>query len=256
MDDETIGCGAFLASLPRKDDIHFYFCGDGLGSFSSAFVEQYGMGKLKELRKQEARNALAALGIPSGHVYFADRPEWTFQAQREEINLSLTEWLNRTQPSVLLTTFRMDCHPDHLALSRITRAWAEGHPAVKLLEFFVYYQLRMLPGGDMRKLIKPSHLIASPSLEQSATKENALRAYVSQTTRFEPEWARPVLDDTFIRRVVQGEELLLDSKSIRTDTAWMRHQAYAYCVNYLEPWLKRLKHRSAGAIRSIIGSKR
>ena len=241
MDDEVIGCGALLASIPDKRDVHFFFCGDGLGSFTSGFLRAYGREKLMALRKAEALSALAALGYANPDVTFADMEEWRYRQNQDQLRSHLNAWLDQVNPKVVLTPFRMDCHRDHLALSQIARDWVARRPDVLGLEYFVYFHLRLLPKGDMRRQIAPEYLFVADTRPFSALKKKALAAYVSQATLFDPAWVKPVLSDGFIQQVAHGEEVFFQTCKVQTGKKWLMQPARTRLVHYLEPRLKKFK---------------
>lgn len=252
MDDEALGCGALLASLAGRRDVRLFFCGDGLGSFSRGFVRARGAEALKAERKQETLRAIAHLGVSPDRAAFADRTEWTFGRQFDALSGALGMWLDLIQPSVVLAPFRLDCHPDHLALNRAVRAWSARNPSTRLAEYFVYYRLRLLPGGDMRKLIRPDLLEGGDPGPFADAKARALREYVTQATVYDPAWAKPVLSDGFIRDAAADAEYYLNSTAIPAgNSAWMRHASRAKLVHQIEPRLKRVKDGFGKLFHSI-----
>ena len=67
---------------------------------------------------------------------------------------ALGELLHRIAPHTVLVPFRHDWHPDHLAVHRAaTRAREGGRVTGTLVEYFVYTQRRLLPGGDVRRCL-------------------------------------------------------------------------------------------------------
>ncbi len=253
MDDEVIGCGALLASLSGTHPISVYFFGEGLGSFSPEFVAERGRNTLMEMRKDEAFRATGTLGISPDRISFGDFQEWQFQRQRAGLRDAVFAWLDAVQPSVVLAPFHLDCHADHTVLSSLVYQWIARHPKVRLLEYFVYYRLRLIPGGDMRRLIRPSHLSAAPSSARFAQlKEKALRAYVSQTTRFDPSWERPVLDEAYILNLVSDTEMFFGTEGEKRSTL-IRWHPYARAISGWQFRLKGIRDRLRGRSRRVAG---
>lgn len=249
MDDEVIGCGALLASLAARNEIvHLYFAGEGLGSFSPGFVAGRGFDDLIAVRRAEALKAAECLGIGAGLVTFGGFREWRFARDRDALRQGVHDWLDRVAPVIVLAPFRLDCHPDHTGLSALTRAWADRHPTVRVLEYFVYHHLRLIPGGDMRGLIRPDCLAAGPGGPFIARKEKALRAYVSQVTNYDPARPGPVLDDAFIAGMVKDPELYLDAGGQPLSRIMRRHR-YAKLVSNWQFRLKWIRHRLKGGMR-------
>ncbi len=248
MDDEVIGCGALLASLAdRREPVHLFFAGEGLGSFAPGFVAGRGRDELIDMRRDEACKAAEGLGISGDRVTCGGFREWRFARDRDALRRGVHDWLDRVGPSIVLAPFRFDCHPDHTTISALTREWTDRHPDVSMLEYFVYHQLRLIPGGDMRGLIRPDFLFAGPGGAFAARKEQALRAYVSQVTTFDPARPGPVLDAAFMAGLAKDPELYLDAGG--QPLAWiMRRYRYAGLVSQWQFRLKLIHHRLKGGM--------
>ncbi|HMP89152.1 MAG TPA: PIG-L family deacetylase [Kiritimatiellia bacterium] len=248
MDDEVIGCGALLASIENRKNVHFFFCGDGLGSFTARFIKSFGREKLCALRKNEARAALSALGYDAPNIHFADLPEWKFHQQSDELKRKLENWLGKLNPSCVFTPFRMDCHQDHVTLSRLTRGWADRNNQVRSFEYFVYYRLRLLPQGDMRKQIDPSCLYEMDVAPFVQAKRNALLAYTSQASMFDPAWTKPVLSEAFIEDTAGGAEQFFALSDLRGTEKWLNQPVRTQLVHYFEPKMKKFKDLALRAL--------
>ncbi len=246
MDDEVIGCGALLASLAaRNESIHVFFAGEGLGSFSPRFVADRGRDRLIDMRYEEAITALGYLGVGPGAVTCGGFREWRFSSNRNALQARLDDWLNVVCPAVVLAPFRLDCHPDHTIIGRLAHSWVSKRADVRLLEYFVYHRLRLIPGGDMRGLIQSHYLRAHRDTSFCKQKEEALRAYVSQVTSIDPVRRIKVLDDAFIAAMVHDAECYLDAGGEPLAKA-MRHYCFARQVSYWQFRLKRMRHRLKG----------
>jgi LmbE family N-acetylglucosaminyl deacetylase len=101
-------------------------------------------------------------------------------------------------------------HPDHVALNRAIRAVLRGSPNPPvLLEYFVYHRLRFVPGGDVRRALRPGRLLQVDTTPAVAAKRAALQCYVSQTTLAYPWQERPILTEDSLRRRCAEPECFL-----------------------------------------------
>jgi LmbE family N-acetylglucosaminyl deacetylase len=211
MDDEVLACGGTIARLPQKDQIHLIYATDGsrspapaLPGFDAASPD------LGLIREQESRAALKLLGVPEKNLHFLGFPEARLKAWTEEYRRSLIELIRTINPDHVITPFRYDRHPDHLVVNRATtEALRRGDFSAKLSEYFVYYRWRLLPGGDVRKYIRPDHLIRINIEHESATKRLALDCFRSQTTKLYSWQDRPILPQTSLDEVCRNPELFL-----------------------------------------------
>lgn len=68
-DDETLGCGGLIAAASAAGHPPFVLIlTDGTGSHPRS--RSYPFARLKAVREQEARNAVAILGLPPGRIGF------------------------------------------------------------------------------------------------------------------------------------------------------------------------------------------
>lgn len=129
MDDETIGCGGALARHAQAGStiaVVFFTDGrygaPGLADLSGD-VRAHAEQELVTTRKEEARNALAALGV-NQHFFLDER----------DGSLSPTPWaveklrtlLLQFKPEYVYLPFFIDNHPDHVAVSSILLSAVSG----------------------------------------------------------------------------------------------------------------------------------
>jgi LmbE family N-acetylglucosaminyl deacetylase len=213
MDDCVLACGGTILGLPDKRRVHLVYCTDGrgiLGNPRRAARMVSGEARIGEIRQAETRNALSKLGVLLDHVHFLTFPERRVPAFRRELRAALAALVADLRPALVLAPFRYDRHPDHVALSRTVEDLARdrGSP-FRLLEYFVYYQWKLLPAGDIRAYIRPAHLLRSDITAFRAGKRAALDCFVSQTTCFYPWQHKPVLSDALLTSFAQGPELFM-----------------------------------------------
>lgn len=139
-DDETLGCGGLIALLrSRGQAVFVLFVSDGSGSHphSRAFPRE----RLARLRKDEARRALAILGVAERNMDFLglqDRfvpfPRQTgFAVARERCEAILSTFA----PTTVVVPWRRDPHKDHRATWNLVDA-ALALPGALLLRRLEY----------------------------------------------------------------------------------------------------------------------
>ena len=131
MDDETIGCGGALARHARAGaSVHVVFLTDGRhGSGKLAGLageaRQAEERKLIATRKEEARRALAALGVAD--ATFLDVEDGTL-SQDKEVARRLRAVLESQRPELVYVPCFLEQHPDHYAASRVLLEAARDLP--------------------------------------------------------------------------------------------------------------------------------
>jgi LmbE family N-acetylglucosaminyl deacetylase len=242
MDDEILGCGGTLLQIPRKERIHVVYTTDGQSQIRGRAAPP-GKEDLGALRRAEARAALAELGIPEANVHFLDFPESQLKRAAAECRLQLDQLIRALEPDAVFAPFRFDRNPDHLALNRIVRALREqARRPFETWEYFVYWQWKLLPRGDIRAYLRPDCLWASDIRAVADRKRRLLEKFVSQTTLFYPWQYKPVLGPALLDQFCAGPEYFLrlppDSRERDLFTlplAWVR------LIHTVEPRLKNLK---------------
>ena len=124
-DDESLGCGGAI-TLMRQDGqpVHVLFVSDG--SMSHPHSQKYDARARRELREQEARNALAELGVSSSAITFLGLPDTRVPTEGttgfEPAITLITQYLHQTRPDTILAPWRRDPHGDHRATWQLLRA--------------------------------------------------------------------------------------------------------------------------------------
>jgi LmbE family N-acetylglucosaminyl deacetylase len=239
QDDETIGCGGLIALLATERPVHVVFVTDG--SRSPVPAGAPADPGLVATREDEARAASGLLGVPAACVHFLRLPDGDLVARKQEYGHALASVLHRFAPATVLVPFRLDWHPDHIATYHmVAEAHAAGRIPGALVEYFVYTQRRLLPGGDVRECLAPEHTWRVDISSVAATKREALECYRSQVTRFFDWQNRAILSDDVLRRACDGPEVFLPSTP-RLPTRALVPSAWLSAATGLEPRLKRVK---------------
>jgi LmbE family N-acetylglucosaminyl deacetylase len=250
MDDESLGCGLLMASHRRKEFLHLLFATDGSHSPEPTAGASDGVRyQLAQTREREARAAMAVLGVPPGNVAFLGLEDGTLANRREELRAALIDHVRRIGAGVVLVPFRYDRHPDHLAISHaIADARRDGALTASVIEYFVYSQWRLLPGGDVRAYLPAVDLRARFPTEATAKlKRRALECHRSQVSCFYEWQTRPILTRELLDRVCAEPEVYLLHDALRPGRlALARARHWVPVAHRLEPWLKRCKDRLTG----------
>ena len=212
MDDETLGCGGLIALHSDPTSVYCVFATDGSRSPTPLLPW---LGKpdddLPEKRKQEAIAALNELGVPEKNLVFLDLPDGKLSRHRRRLVDRLTDSIQKLRPEIVLAPFRLDVHPDHVALNRAARSIiSETADQPQFLEYFVYFHLRLLPGGDIRRCLKTESLIRIDVREVSHAKMRALRKYDTQIRVSHPWQDRPILPVERLRERCKDPEIFLE----------------------------------------------
>ena len=259
MDDEMLACGATMAALPAKRLINGIYATDGARSP----VPDLPWGtranpELVSVRTAEARHALDTLGIPAGNATFLGLPDGNLKARENELTDMLTTHIRRVQPDHVFAPFRLDRHPDHLAVHRATvRALQSEYSKATLNEYFVYFRWRLLPGGDIRKVIRHDLQVCIPVSVHAEEKRRALACYASQTTQYFEWQTRPILAPGNVDEVCSTPECFLQTApGTRNSQIFTRWPRWIPCAHVLEPRLKRIKESGKSIVRLLTGRSR
>jgi LmbE family N-acetylglucosaminyl deacetylase len=244
MDDEVLAGGGTIAGLDDKARVHVVYVTDGAKSPVPAFPWiSPPSADLPSIRRAEARAALQVLGVPARNGHFLNFPDGELQAHTSDLRQALLSLLEQIRPSSVFIPFRYDRHPDHLVLHRVAiEAVSSLGLPVGLIEYFVYYRWRLLPGGDVRHLISSEYLVRIDITDRSDDKRRALRCYASQTTRFFEWQDRPILPPERVYEVSQSPELFLrNDPSYPGAAIFARLKPWVPIAHRVEPALKRGK---------------
>ncbi len=254
MDDGELACAGTIARLPDKGRVHFIYATDGSRSPVVGKLWRHSpVSNIGEVRMNESRAALKMLGIPEENVHFLCLPEMHLSKYGKELKVSLDRLLERINPTQVLAPFRYDRHPDHLAVNRAATALAADHNnELELFEYFLYYQYRMLPKGDIRQYVQPEHLVEIDITGETALKREVLDCFTSQVTNYYPGQTFPVLSRELLEELSTGPEVFLRTNCApEGDLVFASNRTWVRLAHTVEPVLKRGKDR----VKSVLWSR-
>lgn len=122
-DDESLGCGGVMAAArARGQAVAVVIVSDGCGSHTHSAL--YPPEKLRALREQETRDAVAALGVPPEAVTFLRLPDAGVPSSGPEAEAAaarIAGVANRIGAGAVCVTWGHDPHCDHQAAAAIVR---------------------------------------------------------------------------------------------------------------------------------------
>jgi LmbE family N-acetylglucosaminyl deacetylase len=210
---------------------------------------------LPEKRKQEAIAALHELGVPEKNLVFLDLPDGKLSRHRQPLTDRLHDSIQMLRPDIVLAPFRLDVHPDHVALNRAARTiLRKTADPPHFLEYFIYFHLRLLPGGDIRRCLRTESLIRLDVSEVTQAKLRALRRYDTQI-RVSHDWQdRPILTADRLRDRCEDPELFVDSNpNAPLLEVFPRHKLRIMCAFLAQRYGKRPKDQLAALLRWLRG---
>ncbi|WP_020604073.1 PIG-L deacetylase family protein [Spirosoma spitsbergense] len=184
-DDESLGCGGTIALLRKLGyAVHVLFVSDGTLSHPNS--KAYPASRLRDLREQEAHEALRRLRIDANACTFLRYPDRRVPTSHDpgfpEAAARVATLLDKVNPTTVFMPWQRDPHPDHRA------CWQIGQAAVqqcstkpRILEYLIWlWELGTpgdLPAPDERTVWQVD--IASVMNQRN----QAIAAHQSQVTR-------------------------------------------------------------------------
>ena len=182
-DDESLGCGGLISLLREQDkEVHVIFTTDG--SLSHPNSKKYPAHILTELRKEEARQALAVLGVAAGNVFFLNKKDGAlpssneagFKHNADQLHLLLS----LLRPDLVLVPYEKDPHCDHRATWQMLM-YAHSHPKpdYRILEYLIWLHER----GENDEMPEAKWVRFVDITPWQTQKQRAIQKHVSQTTQ-------------------------------------------------------------------------
>ncbi|MCE0743100.1 PIG-L family deacetylase [Acetobacter sicerae] len=139
-DDESLGCGGFIAEAVRLGRPPVVvIASDGVGSHPNSC--RWPADRLRDLREHEARDALSLLGLPPDRVIFLrlrDTAVPTTGPAFDAVVQTLAKLCETHDCINVLVPWRHDPHCDHEAVSLMGKALGAMCPALRVLAYPVW----------------------------------------------------------------------------------------------------------------------
>ena len=120
-DDESLGCGGVIAEArARGHDVSVVVVTDGTASHPNSRTHL--AARLRAVREEEVRAAVAELGVPATSLSFLRLRDGKAPHRGPEfknVAANLTELARSCGIATICTTWQHDPHPDHLATFRL-----------------------------------------------------------------------------------------------------------------------------------------
>ncbi len=180
-DDETLGCGGLLIAAERAGLAgHVLILTDGSGSHPRSV--KVPPARLIALRRDEARRALAQLGLPDGRLSTLDLRDTATPSQGPAFDAAVDAIVERAEAvgaRTLLVTWGRDPHCDHETAFAMARAAARRR-GLRLWAYPVW-GLHLPPGDEIDEEAPRGFRLDIAA--DRATKRRAIDCYASQMTR-------------------------------------------------------------------------
>lgn len=243
-DDEIIGCGFLLKNIKNKENISLLYFRDN----ADMYAKKYGYKDITETRQNEAIRALESLGITKENLTFLNLTSSELKSRKEPLQNLLKQHISEFDPQYILVPFRFDFHPDHISVNRLlNRNLLMSFPHIKKIEYFVYYNWKLLPQKDVRRIIQDDYLLVYyPSKDDSECKRKLFSFYGSQTSLFYKGQQNAILSEEYIKATSLQPEFYLKSFAEKEDNIFRATNIYLRIICSIEPSFKRLKDRFYG----------
>jgi LmbE family N-acetylglucosaminyl deacetylase len=179
-DDESLACGGLIADACRQGlRGKVVIVSDGAGSHPNS--KTYPADRLRSLRKEEARQAAAELGLRPEEILFLGLPDRFVPHEGEEAERAIATiagCVREIGAGSLFVSWRHDPHCDHEASYRIARAVQRSSGELRLFEYVVWGHT-LAPLTEVDPIGGFRIQVDQKALEK---KRRAIAAHRSQTT--------------------------------------------------------------------------
>jgi LmbE family N-acetylglucosaminyl deacetylase len=211
-DDEALGCGGAVAMLAGAGaPVHIVFVTDG--SASHPTHPTLSPRDIALMRKSEAREATAALGVASENVIFLEGPDGqiaTLGADgTDKMASRIASLLGQLTPDAILLPGRRDGSTDHESVFKIVRlAMQRSDRQPRVLEFPIWAWRN--PILLMRPVLTSRSVRRLDIRLELGAKVRAIDAYASQVRPLPPE-TDALLSSSFIAEFKHSDEYFFET---------------------------------------------
>lgn len=139
-DDESLGCGGLIAGACAAGlQVRLVVVSDGVGSHPNS--KAYPPERLRGLREDETREAVAALGLAPGHVRFLRLPDRFVPSSgpgAEAAAAVIAGTAHGIGAGAIAVTWRHDPHCDHEASAALVDLACASVPGIRVLAYPVW----------------------------------------------------------------------------------------------------------------------
>jgi LmbE family N-acetylglucosaminyl deacetylase len=180
-DDESLACGGLIAEARAQGrSVKVVIVSDGSGSHSAS--KTYPRARLRDLREDEARQAVTELGLDASYdivfLRLRDRFVPSRGASADEAVAKIVAIIRDVDAQALFVSWRHDPHCDHQASYWLARTVQHSVPGVKLFEYTVWGSA-LPPDAPLEASCRGFRIPISPWRQK---KQRAIAAHRSQTT--------------------------------------------------------------------------
>ena len=216
-DDESLGCGGTIALLRERGyAVYVLFVSDGTLSHPNS--KAYPASRLRDLREQEAREALRLLRVDADACTFLRYPDRRVPTSHDpgfsEAVARVAILLDEVKPTTVLMPWQRDPHPDHRACWQIGQAAIQQSRAKpRVLEYLIWLWELGTP-DDLPKLHERT--VWRVDIESVMNQRNqAIEAHQSQVTRLiDDDPTAFYLSPELLRHFEPPHELLLEATGL------------------------------------------
>lgn len=139
-DDESLGCGGLIAeAVAQGIEVRVIIVSDGVGSHPNSAL--YPPPRLRELREEETKAAVRALGLDARFLRFLRLPDTAVPIQGELAEIAvqaIVEAAQECRASMVGVTWRHDPHCDHEASALLVEKARPSLTGASIFEFPVW----------------------------------------------------------------------------------------------------------------------
>lgn len=189
QDDETLACGGVIARKRNEGlPVHVIFITDG--SASHPGHPRLDPTAIAALRREEAMNAMACLGVERTAVHFLDEPDGTLKnitaGRREALVLRIVYLLRAIAPGEIFLPCNPDGSSEHdAAFGFVMDAMNRSHLQPDIWQYPVWSWWN--PGLLFRRWLASKDCRRQPLEDYRQAKQQAIRCYQSQIVPLAPD---------------------------------------------------------------------
>jgi LmbE family N-acetylglucosaminyl deacetylase len=162
QDDETLGCGGtIIKKIQRGSQVWVVYMTDGSRTNNNHIHQYLPTDELIEMRRLEALQACAALGVVEERVSFLGYEDSTLCNNIASATQKVRDIVSDIRPTSIFIPYRNDGHPDHEATAQIAMDVLMAlHQAADVYEypawFWNYWPMTKM---DLKKLYREKRLL-------------------------------------------------------------------------------------------------